>query len=169
MDHSPQGLSVHGISQARMGNMECSKHGVGCHVLLQGIFPTQGLNPCLLYGKWILSTLSHQGSPDILLQLVNFETKSLSPYTLIWQKQGSHEVRIVISVFLYLANLVRMWAKWNFWLNPRDHKSDKKSNMTYCFLGWYLPKYLGRWDNTQLSSDDGMWGQWSRMALLGSY
>ena len=23
--------------------------GVGCHVLLQGIFPTQGLNPCLLH------------------------------------------------------------------------------------------------------------------------
>ena len=22
--------------------------GVGCHVLLEGIFPTQGLNPCLL-------------------------------------------------------------------------------------------------------------------------
>ena len=22
--------------------------GVGCHFLLQGIFPTQGLNPCLL-------------------------------------------------------------------------------------------------------------------------
>ena len=22
--------------------------GVGCHALLQGIFPTQGLNPCLL-------------------------------------------------------------------------------------------------------------------------
>ena len=23
--------------------------GVGCHFLLQGIFPTQGLNPCLLH------------------------------------------------------------------------------------------------------------------------
>ena len=23
--------------------------GVGCHALLQGIFTTQGLNPCLLY------------------------------------------------------------------------------------------------------------------------
>ena len=30
--------------------------GVGCHFLLQGIFPTQGLNPCLLclcIGRWI--------------------------------------------------------------------------------------------------------------------
>ena len=30
--------------------------GVGCHFLLQGIFPTQGLNPCLLRCRQILST-----------------------------------------------------------------------------------------------------------------
>ena len=28
--------------------------GVGCHFLLQGIFPTQGSNLCLLLGRWIL-------------------------------------------------------------------------------------------------------------------
>ena len=39
--------------------------GVGCHVLLQGIFPTQGLNPGLPYCRWILYHLSHQGSPCI--------------------------------------------------------------------------------------------------------
>ena len=27
---------------------------VDCHALLQGIFPTQGLNPCFLHCKWIL-------------------------------------------------------------------------------------------------------------------
>ena len=37
--------------------------GVGCHVLLQGIFPTQGSNPSLLRGRQILYHLSHQGSP----------------------------------------------------------------------------------------------------------
>ena len=37
--------------------------GVGCHFLLQGIFPTQELNPRLLHCGWILSCLSHQGSP----------------------------------------------------------------------------------------------------------
>ena len=36
--------------------------GVGCHSLLQGIFPTQGLNPSLLHCRWILYHLSHQGS-----------------------------------------------------------------------------------------------------------
>ena len=37
--------------------------GVGCHVLLQGIFLTQGLNLGLPHCKWILYHLSHQGSP----------------------------------------------------------------------------------------------------------
>ena len=37
--------------------------GVGSLSLLQGIFPTQGLNPGLLHCKWILYQLSNQGSP----------------------------------------------------------------------------------------------------------
>ena len=37
--------------------------GVGCHSLLQGIFPTQGLNSNLLHCRQILYCLSHQGSP----------------------------------------------------------------------------------------------------------
>ena len=36
--------------------------GVGCHYLLQGIFPTQGSNPGLPYCRWILYHLSHRGS-----------------------------------------------------------------------------------------------------------
>ena len=37
--------------------------GVGRHSLLQGIFPTQGLNPGLLHCRQILHRLNHQGSP----------------------------------------------------------------------------------------------------------
>ena len=40
--------------------------GVVCHALLQGIFPTQGLNPDLPHCRQILHHLSHQGSPRIL-------------------------------------------------------------------------------------------------------
>ena len=35
----------------------------GSHSLLQGIFPTQGLNPGFLHCRRILYHLSHQGSP----------------------------------------------------------------------------------------------------------
>ena len=37
--------------------------GVGCHFLLQGIFPIQGSNPGLLHCRQTLYSLSHQGSP----------------------------------------------------------------------------------------------------------
>ena len=37
--------------------------GVGCHALLQEIFLTQGLNPCLLHCRQILYPLSYLGSP----------------------------------------------------------------------------------------------------------
>ena len=40
---------------------------VGCHFLLQGIFPTQGLNLGLLHCRQILYHLSHQGSPTAVL------------------------------------------------------------------------------------------------------
>ena len=45
--------------------------GVGCHFLLQGIFPTQGLNPGLLHCRQTLYPLSHQGSPTVYVPLPN--------------------------------------------------------------------------------------------------
>ena len=59
MDCSPPGSSVHGDSPGK-------NTGVGCHVLLQGTFPTQGLNPGLPNCSQILYCLNHQGSPRIL-------------------------------------------------------------------------------------------------------
>ena len=38
--------------------------GVGCHFLLQGIFPNQGLNPCLLFQQADSLALSLLGSPE---------------------------------------------------------------------------------------------------------
>ena len=46
-DCSPPGSSVHGDSPGR-------NTGVGCHALLQGIFPTQASNPHHLHCKGIL-------------------------------------------------------------------------------------------------------------------
>ena len=59
MDCSPTGSSVHGDSSGK-------NTGMGCHALLQGIFPTQRLNPGLLHCRQILHHLSCQGSPRIL-------------------------------------------------------------------------------------------------------
>ena len=57
MDCSPPGSSVH-------GDFPSKNTGVGCHAFLQGIFPTQGLNPGLLHRRWMLYHLNHQGSPS---------------------------------------------------------------------------------------------------------
>ena len=59
IDSSPPGSSVRGDSPGK-------NTGVGCHALLQGIFPTQGWNPGLQHCRQILYHLSHQGSPGIM-------------------------------------------------------------------------------------------------------
>ena len=52
MHWSLPGYSVHGDSSGQ-------NIGVGCHYILQGIFPTQGLNPGLPHCRQILYCLSH--------------------------------------------------------------------------------------------------------------
>ena len=59
MDSSPPGTSLHGDSPGK-------NIGVGCHSLLLGIFPTQGLNPGPPHCRRILYHLSHKGNPRIL-------------------------------------------------------------------------------------------------------
>ena len=62
VDCSLPGSSVHGDSPGK-------NTGMGCHALLQGIFPTQGLNSGLPNCRQILYHLSHQGSPLIKIKL----------------------------------------------------------------------------------------------------
>ena len=64
MDCSPPGSTAHGDSPGK-------NIGVGGHVLLQGVFPTQGSNPDLLHFRQILYCLSHQGSPRIVKWVVD--------------------------------------------------------------------------------------------------
>ena len=62
-DCSPAGSSVHAILQ----NTE-----VGCHSLLQGVFPIQGSNPDLLHCRQILDLLSHQGGSSVKGDVISF-------------------------------------------------------------------------------------------------
>ena len=52
--------------------------GVDTLSLLQGLFPTQGLNPGLQHCRWILYQLSHKGSPRILEWVAIFLTQELN-------------------------------------------------------------------------------------------
>ena len=61
MDCSLPDSSVRGDSPGK-------SNGVGFHALLQGIFPTQGSNPGLLYCRRILYQLSYQSRPMLLTE-----------------------------------------------------------------------------------------------------
>ena len=63
-DCDPMHCSLPGSSV--LGDSPGKNTGVGCHALLQGIFPSHGSNLGLLHCGQILYQLSHQGSPRIL-------------------------------------------------------------------------------------------------------
>ena len=52
---------------------------MGCHLLLQEIFLTLGLNPGLLLGRQTLYRLSYQGSPH------TYYLKAFSPFLFVGQ------------------------------------------------------------------------------------
>ena len=67
MDRKPSGSSVHGNSPGK-------NTGVGCHFLLQGIFPAQGLNQLSAALAVDSLSLSHQGRSPQMIQM-NLFTK----------------------------------------------------------------------------------------------
>ena len=69
MDYSPLGSYVH-------GDFPGKNAGVGCHVLLQGIFPTQGLNPGLSHCRQILYQPSYPGSPKDIINCIQKDFKN---------------------------------------------------------------------------------------------
>ena len=59
-------LRLHGLLPTRLlhpWDFPGKSTGVGCHFLLQEIFPTQESNPGLLHCRQMLYRLSYQGSP----------------------------------------------------------------------------------------------------------
>ena len=75
MDFSLPGSSVHGKFSGK-------NTGVGCHFLLQGIFPTQGLNPGLPHCRQTLYRLSHHGSTPLTLPRYNWHKS----FQLLWYR-----------------------------------------------------------------------------------
>ena len=73
MDYSLPGSSVHGDSPGKIT-------GVGGHALLQGIFPTQGLNTGLLHCRQILYHLSHCCCCCCRCQVASVVSDSVRPH-----------------------------------------------------------------------------------------
>ena len=71
--------------------------GVGLFLtLLQGIFPTQGSNPCLPYCRWTLYHLSHQGRPRIL-EWIAYPFSRVSSQPRNWTRVSCTAGRFLIS------------------------------------------------------------------------
>ena len=101
--------------------------GVGCHALLQGIAPTQGSNShllLLLRYRWILSPLSHLGSPEYM------------------RAGGIH------ALHRPAMGTCQLWPGYTEMSIPRGHSSQ------LCHLTWQLfnIKSLG-WSEIEYSDD----------------
>ena len=93
MHWSLPGSSVHGDSPGKNTD-------VGCHALLQGICPIQGLNPGLLHWRQILYHLSHQEKPE------NIRVGSLYLFQGNFLTQEYNQVSYIVSRFF------TSWATW---------------------------------------------------------
>ena len=128
MDCSPPGSSVHGIFPGR-------NTGVGCHFLLQEIFPTQGLNPGLPHCRQTLCPLSHQGSPVKVRVLPNFgllTCKCGTPLCAAPWQGGC------------LASVQRGWCVSDWLSTHLCQLGASPLSHGYSMLGWSqsLPKYV---------------------------
>ena len=123
MDCSPPGSSIHGIPHDK-------NTGVGCHFLLQGIFPTQGLNPGLLHCRQTLYRLSHR--EDLLTTgqtgkshespFFIYMSYSLWPYYVSW-----YHLFIFRMSFLFEKFLCNWFYKWE--PNSRQHTGSIVENI----------------------------------------
>ena len=65
---------------------------VGCHFLLQEMFPTQGSNAGLVHHRQILYWMSHQGSPIFTTVFINFKT--FLQFMMHWHLRGKSLVNL---------------------------------------------------------------------------
>ena len=79
--------------------------GMGCHFLLQGIFPTQGSNPGLPHCRQLLYHLSHQGNPS-LYSCHFFLISSASSRSLLFLSS-------IVPIFAWKADYVP--SKFMYW------------------------------------------------------
>ena len=98
-------LWPHGLEPSRLlcpWDSSGKNTGVGCHFLLQGIFPTQGLNPGLPYYRHTLYGLSHQGRQTLrspLRSSANTTVSPSQPHKEVWSS-GLSQCPISLSIFI---------------------------------------------------------------------
>ena len=107
MDCSLPDPSAHGDSPGM-------NTGMGCHAILQGIFPTQGSNPSLLHYRQSLYQLSYQGTPIFATPMDYTVLGILQPVLLEWVacpfSSGSSQPRNQTGVSCIASGFFTSWA-----------------------------------------------------------
>ena len=81
--------------------------GVGCHALLQGIFPTQGLNPDLLHCRQFLYPIMTNNITLIILIILGYYINIISYSSRLDMKQKR---RLNLSLSSYFHILKNIWS-----------------------------------------------------------
>ena len=112
---------------------------MGCHVLLQGIFPTQGSNSGLLHCRWILYHLNHQESPLKLHKLYSVRSQlKLSDSSAIQSKVTLQMRAKTVDFTLFytigtegqhLSSILRSHQLWYEMLMGITRKSETKHSL----------------------------------------
>ena len=96
---------------------------MGCHFLLQGIFPTKGLNPGLLHCRWIFYHLSHQGSPRILKWVAYLFSRVSS-----WPKNRTRVSCIAGGFFTSWQSILKfVWNHKRSWIAKSNLEKERQN------------------------------------------
>ena len=135
MDCRPPGSSVHGDSPGK-------NTGVDCHFLLQGIFPTQGSNPCL---QWLLlcrQILYHWATADPVHES---NPSSHLNHGIIWnQRYEGPELKrktYPATVHVWRA-LRRSWGLWRSWVSFKTSEMQKPGCTPEGHYWWDFPSQV---------------------------
>ena len=110
--------------------------GVGSRSLLEGIFPTQGLNPGRLHCRWMLYQLSYQGIPYVSVCIhTHTHTHLTGKYILcsINSKKYTHCVYIYIYIiyilyYIYIFKVLMRWMKLEPIIQSEVSQKEKYQN-----------------------------------------
>ena len=124
--------------------------GMGCHALLQGIFPTQGSNPGLPHCRQILYHLSHQGSPVIcstlLLCLQYFPASESFPMSQLYTSGGKSGASVSAS-FLPMNIQDSVPLGWTSWVSLQSKGLSRLSSNTTVQKHQFFSAQLSLWSN----------------------
>ena len=139
----PNSLRPHGLQPTSLlcpWDFPGKDTGVGRHFLLQGIFPTQGLNSGLLHCRQILYWLSNKGSPC----KYNYNYNYTYMYIYIYIYIHTHTYMYILSSLSWQL----MWKYKHFLIMIFKIKSFgyKVGSLTMKWEGMYWISIITWWD-----------------------